>query len=51
MYLTDSTKLIIEKKKDRYVTHYEIDVNFIKSKIDLLVASTVEINGNITKPF
>ena len=34
MYLTDSTKLIIEKKKDRYVTHYEIDVNFIKSKID-----------------
>ncbi len=25
MYLTDSTKLVVEKKKDRYVTHCEVD--------------------------
>jgi hypothetical protein len=34
MYLTDSTKLVIEKKNERYITHCDVDVSFIKSKID-----------------
>jgi hypothetical protein len=34
MYLTDSTKLVVEKKNERYITHCGVDANFIKSKID-----------------
>ena len=34
MYLTDSTKLVVEKKNERYVTHCGIDASVIKSKIE-----------------
>ena len=34
MFLTDSTKFVVEKKNERYVTHCGVDANFIKSKID-----------------
>ena len=34
MFITDSTKLVVEKKSERYITHCGVDVNFIKSKID-----------------
>jgi hypothetical protein len=34
LYLTDSTKLVIEKKNERYVTHCGVSSEFIKSKIE-----------------
>jgi len=38
MYLNDSTKVVIEKKSERYVTHCGLPASNVKSKVDKILA-------------
>jgi transcriptional regulator CtsR len=37
-YLGDSTKLVFEKKNNRYVTHFDVDPSTVKSRLDKVFA-------------